>query len=47
MSEVVDNSLRYLTEPDIKAIGTYLKSVPANGDGTDVVAALLRRWRRR
>ena len=39
MSEVVDNSLRYLTEPDIKAIGTYLKSVPANGDGTDVAAA--------
>ena len=40
MSEVVDNSLRYLTEPDIKAIATYLKSVPANGDGTDVAAAL-------
>lgn len=39
MSEVVDNSLRYLTEPDIKAIATYLKSVPANGDGADVAAA--------
>ena len=39
MSEVVDNSLRYLTEPDIKAIATYLKSVPANGDGTDIAAA--------
>ena len=39
MSEVIDNSLRYLTEPDIKAIRTYLKSVPANGDGTDVAAA--------
>jgi mono/diheme cytochrome c family protein len=39
MSEVVDNSLRYLTEPDIKAIATYLKSVPPNGDGTDVAAA--------
>ena len=39
MSEVIDNSLRYLTEPDIKAIATYLKSVPANGDGTDVAAA--------
>jgi mono/diheme cytochrome c family protein len=39
MSEVVDNSLRYLTEPDIKAMATYLKSVPANGDGADVAAA--------
>jgi len=39
MSEVIDNSLRYLTEPDIKAIATYLKSVPDNGDGTDVAAA--------
>jgi mono/diheme cytochrome c family protein len=39
MSEVIDNSLRYLTEPDIKAIAIYLKSVPANGDGTDVAAA--------
>jgi mono/diheme cytochrome c family protein len=39
MSEVVDNSLRHLTEPDIKAMATYLKSVPANGDGTDVAAA--------
>jgi mono/diheme cytochrome c family protein len=39
MSEVVDNSLRYMTEPDIKAIATYLKSVPANGDGTDIAAA--------
>jgi len=37
MSEVV--SLRYLTAPDIKAIATYLKSVPANGDGTDIAAA--------
>jgi len=39
MSEVVDNSLRYLTAPDIKAIATYLKSVPADGDGTDAAAA--------
>lgn len=39
MSEVVDNSLRYLTEPDIKAIATYLKSVPPNGDAADVAAA--------
>ena len=39
MSEVVDNSLRHLTGPDIKAIATYLKSVPAFGDGTDVAAA--------
>jgi mono/diheme cytochrome c family protein len=39
MSEVVDNSLRYLSERDIKAIATYLKSVPANSDGTDVAAA--------
>ena len=36
MSEVIDNSLRYLTAPDIKAITAYLKSVPANGNGTDV-----------
>lgn len=39
MSEVIDNSLRYLTVPDITAIMTYLKSVPANGNGTDVAAA--------
>ena len=39
MSEVIDNSLRYLTGPDIKAIMTYLKSVPDNGNGTDVAAA--------
>ena len=39
MSEVVDNSLRYLTAPDIKAVATYLKSVPSYGDGTDVAAA--------
>jgi mono/diheme cytochrome c family protein len=39
MSEVVDGSLRYLTEPDVKAIAIYLKSVPANGDGADVAAA--------
>jgi mono/diheme cytochrome c family protein len=39
MSEVVDNSLRYLGAPDIKAMMTYLKSVPANGDGTDIAAA--------
>src|SRR5215470_2697408 len=32
-------SLRYMTEPDIKAIASYLKSVPPNGDGTDVAAA--------
>jgi mono/diheme cytochrome c family protein len=39
MAEVVDNSLRYLSAPDLKAMMTYLKSVPANGDGTDVAAA--------
>jgi mono/diheme cytochrome c family protein len=39
MSEVVDNSLRYLTGSDIKAIATYLKSVPAHGDRSDVAAA--------
>ena len=39
MAEVVDNSLRFLSDADIKAMGTYLKSVPANGDGTDVAAA--------
>ena len=39
MSEVVDKSLSYLGAPDIKAIMTYLKSVPANGDGTDIAAA--------
>jgi mono/diheme cytochrome c family protein len=39
MAEVVDNSLRYLSAPDVKAIVTYLKSVPADGDGTDAAAA--------
>jgi mono/diheme cytochrome c family protein len=39
MSEVVDNSLRHLTATDIAAIATYLKSVPAYGDGTDAAAA--------
>jgi mono/diheme cytochrome c family protein len=39
MSEVVDNSLRHLTGSDIKAIATYLKSVPAHGDGTDFATA--------
>ena len=39
MSEVVDNCLRYLSAPDIKAIMAYLKSVPDIGDGTDVAAA--------
>ena len=39
MSEVVDNSLSYLSAPDIKAIMSYLKSVPVNGDGTDIAAA--------
>jgi mono/diheme cytochrome c family protein len=39
MSEVVDNSLRFMTAPDIKAIATYLKSVPPNGNGTDAAAA--------
>jgi mono/diheme cytochrome c family protein len=39
MSEVVDNSLRYLTAPDIEAIATYLKSVPADADSTNAAAA--------
>ena len=39
MSEVVDNSLRHLSAPDLKAIVTYLKSVPHDGDGTDIAAA--------
>jgi mono/diheme cytochrome c family protein len=39
MSEVVDNSLRHLTGSDVKAIATYLKSLPAYGDGSDVAAA--------
>ena len=39
MSEVVDNSLRHLTPTDIKAIATYVRSVPAYGDGSDVAAA--------
>ncbi len=39
MAEVIDNSLQYLTHPDIDAIVTYLKTVPANDDATDVAAA--------
>ena len=39
MAEVIDNSLQFLTAPDIAAMVTYLKTVPANGDSTDVAAA--------
>ena len=39
MAEVVDNSLSFLSDADIHAIITYLKSVPANSDGTDIAAA--------
>jgi mono/diheme cytochrome c family protein len=35
MVEAIDNSLRYLTEDDLRAMATYLKSVPALHDATD------------
>jgi mono/diheme cytochrome c family protein len=47
MSEVVDNSLRYLTEPDIKAIATYLKSGPPMAMALTLLRLPLPRWRGR
>ena len=34
MGEVVENSTRFLTAPDLQAIVTYLRSVPARDDGS-------------
>jgi mono/diheme cytochrome c family protein len=39
MAEVVENSLRYLTPQDIRAMTTYLRAVPAQSDGPPVVKA--------
>ncbi len=39
MAEVVDNSLNFLSDTDIRAMVTYMKSVPSNSDGTDDAAA--------
>jgi len=39
MAEVVDNSLSFLSDADIRAMVTYMKSVPSNSDGTDDAAA--------
>ena len=36
MAEVVDYSLRFLSQDDIGAMATYLKSVPSIGDSEDV-----------
>jgi mono/diheme cytochrome c family protein len=38
MAEVVDNSLRFLTDVDIRAMATYLKSVPAVSDAGGAAA---------
>jgi mono/diheme cytochrome c family protein len=38
MAEVVDNSLRFLTDVDISAMATYLKSVPAVSDAGGAAA---------
>jgi mono/diheme cytochrome c family protein len=34
MNEVIANSLRYLTNEDAAAMAAYIKSLPANGDGS-------------
>ena len=39
MAEVVDNSLRFLSQDDIGAMATYLKSVPSIADSGNVAAA--------
>ena len=39
MAEVVDNSLRFLSQDDIGAMATYLKSVPSIADSGSVAAA--------
>ncbi|WP_211450866.1 sugar dehydrogenase complex small subunit [Collimonas antrihumi] len=38
MAEAVDNSLRHLTDGDLRAIAVYLKSVPAQHDAADAKA---------
>ncbi|SFA75856.1 Cytochrome c, mono-and diheme variants [Collimonas sp. OK607] len=38
MAEAVDNSLRHLSDGDLRAIATYLKSVPAQHDAADTRA---------
>jgi mono/diheme cytochrome c family protein len=38
MAEVVDNSLRFLTDGDIRAMATYVKSVPAVSDAGGAAA---------
>jgi mono/diheme cytochrome c family protein len=38
MAEVVDNSLRFLTDDDVAAMSTYLKSVPAVSDAGGAAA---------
>lgn len=37
MAEVVGNSLRYLTDADLRAMAVYLKSVPAIGSGAPAI----------
>ena len=39
MAEVIDNSLRHLSEADVRAIAVYLKSVPAQHDPADTQPA--------
>jgi len=39
MAEVVDNSLRFLSQDDISAMATYVKSVPSIADSGSVAAA--------
>jgi hypothetical protein len=38
MAEVVDNSLRFLTQDDISAMTTYLRSVPSRAASGQAVA---------
>ena len=39
MAEAIDHSLRHLSEDDLRAIATYVKSVPAVHDAADTVPA--------
>ena len=39
MAEVVDNSLRFLSQDDIGAMATYMKSVPSIADSGNIAAA--------
>jgi mono/diheme cytochrome c family protein len=39
MAEAVSNSLRFLTPKDIKAMVAYLRTIPAQPDGPELVAA--------